>query len=140
MGRRRKRIERAGAQASPNSAEAHAAYAEFLDQSGRFDEGWKEQQLRQQLELNHGALAYAFFLRHRFEEALKENANALQDLPGDGWAMLYRGIFYERAGMKQQAIMQWIDVMNYAEARDCEHALRRAYATSGYDAALRAWT
>ena len=45
----------------------------------------------------------------------------------------------ERAGMKQQAIMQWIDVMNYAEARDCEHALRRAYATSGYDAALRAW-
>ena len=51
---------RAAVQASPNSAEAHAAYAEFLDQSGRFDEGWKEQQLRQQLEPNHGALAYAF--------------------------------------------------------------------------------
>jgi hypothetical protein len=41
--------------------------------------------------------------------------------------------------MKQQAIMQWIDVMNYAEAKDCEQALRRAYATAGYDAALRAW-
>lgn len=124
---------------SPNSAEAHAAYAEFLDQTGRFEEGWKEQQRRQQLNPNHESLAHAYFRRHRFEMALEENTKWLQDVPGDGWGMFYRGAFYERAGMKSQAIMQWIDLMNYLECKDCAEALRRNYHRRGYVPALRAW-
>jgi TolB-like protein/DNA-binding winged helix-turn-helix (wHTH) protein len=61
---------------NPNNADGHSAFAQFLDDLGRLEEGWKEQQIAQELNPNPDRLPWALdlpealFIRGQYDQAI----------------------------------------------------------------------
>ena len=123
---------------NPNSAEAHAWLALYLETTGRTDEGRKEAQLAQRLDpllyvkrldlLSSDADGGIGFLR-----------NYIRLNPRDGFAHLDLAECYAKKGMEKEHISQLEQVAILFGFPNSARHVERAYRAAGYRAALRAW-
>ena len=130
---------------NPNSVEAHREFAGFLDNLGRLDEGWKEQQIAQQLDPNPDRMAPdlylpgALFIRGEYDRAIELLLRVVETHPNDGQTHLSLSGCYEQKGMYKEAIEELGRTCALYGHPELETRLRRAFAASGYRGALRQW-
>jgi tetratricopeptide (TPR) repeat protein len=125
---------------NPNLADAHAAYSDYLDNMGRFDEGMREY-LRAQ-ELDPGKKApepNPFYTRRQFDKAIEMDRNdiARQAFGIDPHWDLARN--YEAKGMHDDAIREWEVALRMLGYEDMANAMHRAFEAAGYKGALKEW-
>jgi TolB-like protein/DNA-binding winged helix-turn-helix (wHTH) protein/tetratricopeptide (TPR) repeat protein len=130
---------------NPNDSAAHHWFALFLDDVGRLDEGWKEEQIAQALNPNPDRLPSAtdwpeaLFRRGQYDEAIRVYLRILEANPDDGQTHLGLSESYEGKGMYKEAIAELGRVCRAYGHADIETRLNRAYAIAGYRGALRQW-
>jgi serine/threonine protein kinase/tetratricopeptide (TPR) repeat protein len=123
---------------NPNSAEAHAWFALYLETTGRTDEGRKEAQLAQRLD----PLVYVKRLDLLSSDAdggIGFLRNYIRLNPKDGFAHLDLAECYVKKGMEKEHIGELQQVaMLFGYPKSARH-VEGAYKAAGYRAALRAW-
>jgi len=119
---------------NPNYALAHHMYANLLMDTGRFDEAIAER--KQALELDplsvrtSALLAWDYYIAGRYDEAIEQYRKASELDPN--FPLIELGKVYERKGMNEQAIGEYLKEETRAGRRDADlEALKAAYATSG---------
>ena len=130
---------------NPNSVDAHRAYARFLDDLGRLDEGWKELQAAQQLDPNPELLApdldlpEALMRRGAYDKAMVLLLRIDDSQTHDGQTHLDLSECYAQKGMYKEAIEELGRTSTLYGYSEIETRLRRAFRASGYRGALRQW-
>jgi TolB-like protein/DNA-binding winged helix-turn-helix (wHTH) protein/tetratricopeptide (TPR) repeat protein len=130
---------------NPNSCDVHRSFARFLDHQGRLDEGWKEQQVAQQLDPNPELMAPgldlpdALLRRGKYDEAIALLLRIDESHPQDGQTHLSLSQCYEQKGMYKEAIEELGRSATSYGYREIESKLRHAFAISGYRGALKKW-
>jgi TolB-like protein/DNA-binding winged helix-turn-helix (wHTH) protein/tetratricopeptide (TPR) repeat protein len=129
----------------PNDVDAHRSYAQFLDDLGRLDNGWKEQQIAQQLDPSPDRMAPvlslpgALFIRGQYDRAIELLLLVVESNPSDGQTHLLLSSCYEQKGMYKEAIEELGRTCRLYGYPQIEIRLDRAYTTAGYRGALRRW-
>jgi TolB-like protein/DNA-binding winged helix-turn-helix (wHTH) protein/Tfp pilus assembly protein PilF len=130
---------------NPNSVEAHRSFARFLDDLGRLDEGWREQQIAQGLNPNPDRLPWAtdlpeaLLIRGQYDEAIRLLSKVVEANPNDGQTHLNLSQDYEGKGMYKEAIEELGRTCTLYGYPEIATRLDRAFAASGYQGALRQW-
>jgi TolB-like protein/DNA-binding winged helix-turn-helix (wHTH) protein/tetratricopeptide (TPR) repeat protein len=130
---------------NPNNADAHSDFARFLDDLGRLDEGWKEWQIVQALNPYPDLLPWAtdlpeaFLRRGQYDEAIRLLSKVVEANPNDGQTHLGLSGGYEQKGMYKEAIEELGRTCTLYGYPEIAIRLDRAFATSGYQGALRQW-
>ena len=130
---------------NPNSVEAHRAFARFLDDLGRFEEGWREQQIAQGLNPNPDRLPWAtdlpeaLLIRGQYDEAIRLLSKVVEANPNDGQTHLNLSQGYAGKGMYKEAIEELGRTCTLYGYPEIATRLDRAFAASGYRGALRQW-
>jgi TolB-like protein/DNA-binding winged helix-turn-helix (wHTH) protein/Tfp pilus assembly protein PilF len=130
---------------NPNNADAHHDFARFLDDLGRLDEGWKEQQIAQELNPYPDRLPQATDLpeallrRGQYDEAIRLLSKVAEANPNDGQTHRNLSEGYAQKGMYQEAIEELGRTCVLYGYPEIATRLDRAFAASGYHGALRQW-
>jgi TolB-like protein/DNA-binding winged helix-turn-helix (wHTH) protein/Tfp pilus assembly protein PilF len=128
---------------NPNNAEAHGAFAAYLDKVGRLEEGWKEIQIAQELNPHPDTLPsaldlpQALYFRGECDRAIELLLRVAESHPNDGQTRLQLSQCYEEKGMYKEAIEELERVATLYGFPEVAARLHRAFAASGYRAALR---
>src|SRR6202521_1849860 len=99
---------------TPNNAEAHGSFAEYLDKVGRLEEGWKELQIAQELNPNPDALPsalelpQALYYRGDCDHAIELLLRVTERNPKDGQTHLRLSQCYEEKGMYKEGIEELV--------------------------------
>ncbi len=122
---------------SANNFEAHQALGHLLDATGRMDEGWREQQIAQELDPDHDHLSEGLAARRQYDTLVAHLQMDLKRDPEDGFAhyTIYR--VYLKKGMYREAIQHLeraLILFGYPHEAAQVHS---AFADSGYGAAIR---
>jgi TolB-like protein/DNA-binding winged helix-turn-helix (wHTH) protein len=124
---------------NPNSALGHASLGTVLDTLGRFEEGWKEQNIAQQLDPNEDHLSEALRRRGQYDRAVDLLRNMSARRPEDALVRWELSENYARQGR----YAEWVEELGQCATLfgfpDISNRLHRAFATSGYEGALRRW-
>ena len=124
---------------SPNLADAHAYYSEYLDISGHLDEGFHEAEIAKSLNPASDRIAWEFYIRRRFDRFIELKRNDIASHMFGPMAHYDLGYGYERAGMREAAIREWEEAMAGFGFEDQAEALRRGYAADSFHGAIRQW-
>jgi TolB-like protein/Tfp pilus assembly protein PilF len=130
---------------NPNDSMAHHSLGRFLDDVGRMDEGWKEEQIAQELNPNPDRLPSAadwpeaLYRRGQYDEAIRRYLRILEANPNDGQTHLGLSENYEQKGMYKEAIAELGRTCRSYGHPEIEIRLNRTFATAGYRGALRQW-
>jgi tetratricopeptide (TPR) repeat protein len=119
---------------SPSSAEAHAWFAAYLSSMRRLDEAKAEAELAQRLDPFH-FLSQAYSQPGDEDRAIASLRNYIEFNPDDGVAHLDLAEFYARKRMQKEHVgelQRTATLFGFPKVAS-------AYATSGYQAALRTW-
>lgn len=96
---------------NPNLPEAHAAHAELLWTTGRFDESIQEGKRALELDplsINYNtALAFTFFLARRYDQAIEQGAKILELDPKFIPAYYVRGVAYVKKSLYKEAMAEF---------------------------------
>jgi serine/threonine protein kinase/tetratricopeptide (TPR) repeat protein len=122
---------------SANNCEAHEALGNLLDATGRLDEGWREQQIAQELDPDHDHLSEGLVVRRQYDRVIAQLQMMLKSDPDDGYAhyMLYR--VYLKKGIYREAIQQLERTLILFGYPQVAAQVHRAFAVSGHRAAIR---
>lgn len=95
-----------------NSAGAHGDLGGLLDNLGRLDEGWKEQQIAFELDPNNAdlfnfTLSCGLELRGQYDRAIAIYQMFLKRDPDNGYTHLGLARDYTRMGMYKEAMPHW---------------------------------
>ena len=131
-----------GAELDPNFADIPHHYALCLALFGRNDEALAQMDRAVLLDpffpgLNLHVGRLFFFLRD-YHRAIKEFAKTLELHPGYAAAHEYFGDACEKKGMLSEAITQWRSALSLNGETEQATILEQTYATSGFEAAVRA--
>lgn len=130
-------------EANPKNALAHRWFGEFLHQSGRFDEGFVQQQKALALEPDSaqilGEIAWGNYLARRFDEAEKYSKKSLQ-IDNDHASTLYNlSEINEQKGNLKEAVELWKEAMMIeSAARRWIANIEQKYQTGGREGFIRA--
>jgi TolB-like protein/tetratricopeptide (TPR) repeat protein len=130
---------------NPNSVEAHRSFARFLDDLGRLDEGWREQQIAQGLNPNPDRLPWATDLpeallrRGQYDQAIRLLSKVVEANPNDGQTHLNLSEGYAEKGMYKEAIEELGRTCTLYGYPKITTRLDREFAASGYQGAMRQW-
>ena len=136
------RAFRRGAELNPNDADIPGHYGIFLAWLGRNEESLAQLERAAQLDpfvlglnLHWGRV---FFFMRDYDRARKQLAKTLELYPGFPRAHEWLGDACEKKGMTSEAITQWTAALNLSGETEHAKILDKTYATSGFDAAVRA--
>ncbi len=120
----------------PDYGTAHHWYGEFLGLMGRFDDGFKELQLAQQVDplsaIICADMGKLFFLARKPDQAIDQLQKALELDPEYPLAHSFLALAYNQKGLHEQAIAQLEKIANRADSRTIFKAvLGFVYAQSG---------
>ena len=122
---------------NPNGAEAHDLYGDFLDNMGRHQEAMNEERRAQELDPAGEHLIDGYNHRGEYAQALQLALNNVAAHPNDGISHAYLYQAYLHTGQKKKTVEE----LQRAEALygypEMVSALSKAYAQSGYEAAMR---
>jgi tetratricopeptide (TPR) repeat protein len=122
---------------NPNNADIHNALGDYLDAMGRLQEGRNEQQLAQELDPNTEYMASYFYLSRQFDRGIELLRRRAELDPSDAiihWTLFHH---YAEKGMEPESIAELQRAAVLAGFKKAAEATRRAYATSGYRAAIK---
>jgi TolB-like protein/DNA-binding winged helix-turn-helix (wHTH) protein len=129
----------------PNNVGAHRDFARFLDNRGRLDEGWREQQIAQQLDPHPDRTApdldlqEALMKRGQYDQAIELISRVVESEPHEWQSHHDLALCYEAKGMQREEIEELGRTATSYGFPEIEPRLRRAFAASGYRGALRRW-
>jgi serine/threonine protein kinase/Flp pilus assembly protein TadD len=136
------RYFRRGIELDPNYAEIHIHYAGCLYLFGRNEEALTEIQRSVELEplsprynLNWARI---LFFMHQYDHAIDQFRKTLELEPNFAFAHESLGYAYEQKGMHREAIAEWGRALTLSGEEQQASTLERAYATSGFETAVRA--
>jgi len=122
----------------PKAAEAHAQYANYLDDIGRTTEAAKERNLAQALDPSHDYFADAGV--HRMGNTVDEDRKALDEkAPDDPYALAVMGKEYAIAGRFRESVEIWERSLALYGWKDFVNVLRRTDQKRDAKLALAAW-
>jgi len=126
---------------NPNYATAHQWYALHLAATGRPDEALREIRLAQELDplslVMYMAAAFIMYMAGRHDEAIKECRKAIDMDPSFGPAHHPLIWVYDALKEYDKAIESWAAVFAHEKEGEKAKAIEKAYAESGYEAAMR---
>ncbi len=126
---------------NPNYATAHQWYALHLAATGRPDEALREIRLAQELDplalVMYMAAAFILYMAGRYDEAIKECRKAIDMDPSFGPAHHPLIWVYDALKEYDKAIESWAAVFAHEKEGEKAKAIEKAYAESGYEAAMR---
>ena len=95
---------------NPDYATAHHWYGEFLGLTGRFDDGFKELRVAQQIDplspIINTDLGKLLFLSHHADQAVEQLRSTLEIDPNFPLAHLFLALAYNQKGLHDQAITE----------------------------------
>ena len=122
---------------SANNFEAHQALGNLLDATERLDEGWREQQIAQELDPDHDHLSEGLEARRQYDRLIAHLQMMLKRDPDDGYAHITAYRVYLKKGMHREAIQhleRTLILFGYPQEAAQVHS---ALIVSGYRAAIR---
>jgi TolB-like protein/DNA-binding winged helix-turn-helix (wHTH) protein len=125
---------------NPSAADAHEAYALFLDGMGRLDEGTEEHLRAQEVDPLNEHMHEVFYHNGQYDRAIEVLRNYVEREPGDVGLHWQLGITYGLKGMYKEAIGEWEQMFaasGYEDQYGLAQDMRRGYESSGYKGALR---
>jgi TolB-like protein/Tfp pilus assembly protein PilF len=135
------RAFRRGLQLNPNFVELYIHYGISLAHFGRGQEGLAAMQRAIDLDplsvRAHGFYARIFFTLREYDRAINQYQNALGLEPNFVIAHEGLGDAYEQKGMQKDAVAEWSKALSLSGAPEQASVLERAYATAGFEAAVR---
>ena len=127
----------------PGSSLGHHRYTHYLWAMGRPEEALAEARLAQQLDprslLSNLNLGRTYYFVRDYDKAIEQHQKTLALDPNYYWAHFFLGITYEQKGMHKEAIAEIVKARELAGDPALASAMSKAYATSGYQGALRTW-
>ncbi|MEJ7578244.1 MAG: protein kinase [Pyrinomonadaceae bacterium] len=127
---------------NPNYAEVRAHYTIFLFQAGRSEEAFA--QIKKVLDLEplsvyyNRELALLFNWTREYDRAVEQCRKTLELDPNDAATHELLGYAYEQKGMPKEAVAEWSKALMLTEDKEAAMILERAFAASGFNAAVRA--
>jgi TolB-like protein/DNA-binding winged helix-turn-helix (wHTH) protein len=125
-------------QLNPNSAEAHARYAEYLDCMKRFDEGMKEFLLSQSLDPGHDFNPNPFYRRREYDRAIEEDEGEVKRQAFGFWSHWNLAYDYEGAGRREDSAREWEQAIRMLGFTELANSMHRGLDRGGYNGALSA--
>lgn len=119
-----------------NNADAHHHLGWMFDEIGRQDEGWREQQIAQELDPASDYLSYALDDRRQIDRAIAMHQMMLKRSPDDGYVHVQLFRDYARNGMHQEAMLHLERTWTLFGYPQVTAEVRRARAVSGYRGAI----
>jgi TolB-like protein/DNA-binding winged helix-turn-helix (wHTH) protein len=124
---------------NPNSADAHQAYADYLDlmtgDEGRA--GKKEREVAQQLDPVHDRFGEGLFPA---DWTLDQQRQSIDDRdPQSFFRHAILGRNYQQAGKYKEAVEQYMQTLDLLGYREQGKILQHGYARGDYKGAIRAW-
>ena len=122
---------------SPNRAEVHDAYANFLEATGRHDESLKEIQIAQELDPKIDRLFNVLFAEGKYDKSIELQKRDMEIQPDDGYA--HYGLFqtYALAGKYPEAIHELGEAAKLMGFAEFVPVMNEAFNTGGFKAAVR---
>jgi TolB-like protein/DNA-binding winged helix-turn-helix (wHTH) protein len=124
---------------NPSFALAHAQYADYLDAMRRFDESTSEDQLVLILDPGHWGVQNSYFRRRQYDRAIELIQLCTKGDHSDVTCHSDLAFTYQAAGMYEQAVHEWEEVIRMLDYQDTADAMERALVRHGYRAAYREW-
>jgi len=124
---------------NPNNAFARDNFGAWLDAMGRLEEGWKEQELAQELDPASDHLSWALYRRGDYDRAIERLRTTLQTRPDDGILRWLLSEIYAQKGMHKEWILEFSESATLLGKPEVAGRLQHAFATSGYLGARRLW-
>ena len=120
-----------------NNADTHSTFASYLDAMGRLQEARIEHQLAQELDPANDYMAVDFYFSRQFDRAIELARRAAELKPDD--AGIHWDLFHDYAekSMQTESIAALQRAAAAAGFKQAAEAIRQAYATSGFRAALK---
>ena len=122
---------------SPNRAEVHDAYANFLEATGRHDESLKETQIAQELDPKTDRLFNVLFAEGKYDKSIELQKRDMEIQPDDGYA--HYGLFqtYALAGKYPEAIHELGEAAKLVGFAEFVPGMNEAFNKGGFKAAVR---
>ena len=122
---------------NPNNAHAHEILGQFLYDIGRFDEGWSESQIAQELDPNQDHLSIALDLRRDYDRAIAWLLMMLKNDPENGY--FHHNLFrsYVGKGMYKEATEELVKALGLLGLPETAARIHHAFAISGYRGAMQ---
>jgi TolB-like protein/Flp pilus assembly protein TadD len=133
---------RRGIELNPNFAEIRNHYAVRLVSFGRNQEALAE--IERAIELDplslrfNAARARILFFIRQYDRAIDQFRKTLELDPNYAAAHEWLGYAYEKKGMHREGIAEWSKALTLSGEDEQASILERAYATSGFEKAIRA--
>lgn len=122
-----------------NDAFAHEQLGAQLDAMGRLEEGWKEQELAQELDPSRDHLSWALYRRGDYERAIERLRTTLQTRPDDVVLHWLLSEIYAQKGLHKAWMQELSESLSLSGMPEATGRLQRAFAASGYLEARRSW-
>lgn len=117
---------RKAAELDANNAEAHLARAVFLIHMGRADDGFAELKRAHELdpmaEITSVIEIYAFYLAHRYDEAIEQGRKTVELYPASSTGYFWLAASYERKGANRDAVASYLKSKQLSGTRPEEAA------------------
>jgi TolB-like protein/DNA-binding winged helix-turn-helix (wHTH) protein len=125
-------------QLNPNSAEAHARFAEYLDCMKRFEEGMNEFFKAQELDPGHSFQPNPFYRRRQYDRAIQVDEGEVKRQAFGFWSHMDLAFDYDAAGKRAEGAREWEEVMRELGYSDLADAMHHGMQESGFQGALKA--
>jgi TolB-like protein/DNA-binding winged helix-turn-helix (wHTH) protein/tetratricopeptide (TPR) repeat protein len=121
---------------NPNNASAHDSLGEAQDVRGRFEEGWKEQQIAQEIDPDQDHLTPALYRRREYDRAIELLRRGAERSPDDAVIRWFLAQNYAQKGMYKDWLEEAGRSLTLFGFPEIAGHLRIGFATSGYAGAL----
>jgi serine/threonine protein kinase len=122
---------------NPNNARPHAQLGKCLDAMGRLKEGWKEQEIAQELDPNEDHLSIALYRRSDYDHSIEQVRKTLERRPTDGVMRWLLSEDYAQKGMYKEWVRELGPAFIHLGFPESARRIQQAFAVSGYPGARR---
>lgn len=121
---------------NPNNAGAHKGLGDILSMMGRLDEALKEYQIAQERDPTQEYLSSIIYLRGDHDHAIELLRREIESHPNEGWSHLTLHRWLAVKGMHKESVQELEKGLALFGFPEIAARVHRAFASSGYKAAL----